>query len=116
MLLYVLKRVGLALVTLVLLSLVIFFAAQVLPGNPGRAILGPFASQHSVGILDHELGVDRPVIVQYWSWVSGIVQGRFGTSYQYQAPDSLRSGSKHWLLRMPCSSGQTPVMSVVWLG
>ena len=42
---YVLKRLGLALLTLVLLSLIIFFAGSVLPGNPGRAILGPFASQ-----------------------------------------------------------------------
>jgi len=88
MLLYVVKRVGLALVTLVLLSLIIFFAAQVLPGDPGRAILGPFASQHSVDILDHKLGVDRPVVVQYWSWITGIVRGRLGTSYQYQAPVS----------------------------
>ncbi len=76
MLLYVVKRVGLALVTLVLLSLIIFFAAQVLPGDPGRAILGPFASQHSVDILDHRLGVDRPVVVQYWSWITGIVRGQ----------------------------------------
>jgi peptide/nickel transport system permease protein len=88
LLLYVVKRVALALVTLVLLSLIVFFAAQVLPGNPGRAILGPFASQHSVDILDHRLGVDRPVVAQYWSWVSGIAQGRLGTSYQYQAPVS----------------------------
>jgi peptide/nickel transport system permease protein len=41
---YLLKRVGLALLTLVLLSLLIFFAGQVLPGDPGRAVLGPFAA------------------------------------------------------------------------
>jgi len=88
MLLYVLKRLGLALVTLVLLSLIIFFAGQVLPGNAGRAILGPFASQQAVVALDHKLGVDRSLIAQYWSWVSGIVQGKLGTSYQFQAPVS----------------------------
>jgi peptide/nickel transport system permease protein len=86
--LYVLKRVGLALVTLVLLSLIIFFAGQVLPGNAGRAILGPFASQQAVAALDHKLGVDRPLVTQYWSWASGIVRGRLGTSYQFQAPVS----------------------------
>jgi peptide/nickel transport system permease protein len=87
-LLYVLKRVGLALVTLVLLSLIIFFAGQVLPGNAGRAILGPFASQHAVEVLDHKLGVDRPLVTQYWSWASGILHGNLGTSYQQQAPVS----------------------------
>ena len=88
MLQYVLKRVGLALLTLVLLSLIIFFAGQVLPGNAGRAILGPFASQQAVAALDHRLGVDRPLVFQYWSWVSGIVRGNLGTSYQFQAPVS----------------------------
>jgi len=87
-LLYVLKRIGLALVTLVLLSIIIFFAGQVLPGNAGRAILGPFASQQAVAALDHKLGVDRSLIAQYWSWISGIVQGKLGTSYQFQAPVS----------------------------
>ena len=88
LLLYVLKRVGLALLTLVLLSLIIFFAGQVLPGNAGRAILGPFASQTAVNVLDHKLGVDRSLVIQYWSWVSGIVRGNLGTSYQFQAPVS----------------------------
>ncbi len=88
MALYILKRIGLALITLVLLSLIIFFAGQVLPGNAGRAILGPFASQQAVIALDHKLGVDRPLIVQYWSWATGILHGNLGQSYQQQAPVS----------------------------
>jgi peptide/nickel transport system permease protein len=85
---YVLKRLGLALLTLVLLSLIIFFAGSVLPGNPGRAILGPFASQHAVNALNQTLGVNRPLIAQYWSWVTGILHGNLGTSYQYRLPVS----------------------------
>ena len=85
---YVLKRLGLALLTLVLLSLIIFFAGSVLPGNPGRAILGPFASQHAVEALNQTLGVNRPLIAQYWSWVTGILHGDLGTSYQYRLPVS----------------------------
>jgi peptide/nickel transport system permease protein len=85
---YVLKRLGLALLTLVLLSLIIFFAGSVLPGNPGRAILGPFASPQAVQVLNHQLGVDRPLITQYWSWVTGIVHGDLGTSSQFRAPVS----------------------------
>jgi peptide/nickel transport system permease protein len=88
MALYLLKRLGLALLTLVLLSLIIFFATQVLPGNPGRAILGPFASESAVNALNHTLGVDRPLLSQYWSWVSGVVHGDMGTSYQFRLPVS----------------------------
>jgi peptide/nickel transport system permease protein len=85
---YVLKRLGLALLTLVLLSLIIFFAGSVLPGNPGRAILGPFASQHAVEALNQSLGVNRPLIAQYWSWITGILHGDLGTSYQFHLPVS----------------------------
>jgi peptide/nickel transport system permease protein len=58
----------------------------VLPGDPGRAILGPFASPVAVANLDHQLGVDRPLLTQYWSWISGAVHGNLGVSYQYRTP------------------------------
>ena len=80
------KRLGLAILTLVLLSLIIFFAAQVLPGDPGRAVLGPFASESAVKVHDAKLGLNRPFFVQYWSWVSNFVRGNLGTSYQFQLP------------------------------
>ena len=85
---YLLTRLGLAVLTLALLSMIIFFAGQVLPGDPGRAILGPFASQHAVSALDRSLGVNRPLVTQYWSWVSGAIHGDMGMSYQYRAPVS----------------------------
>jgi peptide/nickel transport system permease protein len=86
MTMYLVRRLGLALITLFLLSLIVFFAGQVLPGDPARAILGPLASPSAVAALDHQLGVDRPLVVQYWSWISGLVHGDFGESYQYRAP------------------------------
>ena len=85
---YLLKRLGLALLTLVLLSLIIFIAGSVVPGNPGRAILGPFASQHAVEALNRTLGTDRPLISQYWTWATGILHGDLGTSGQFRAPVS----------------------------
>jgi peptide/nickel transport system permease protein len=78
--------VGLALITLWLLSLIVFFAGQVLPGDPGRAILGNLATPGAVAILDHQLGVDRPLLVQYWSWVTGLLHGNLGLSYQFRSP------------------------------
>lgn len=85
MLRFILKRVALALVTLWILSMIVFLAAQVLPGDPGRSILGPLAAPSAVHVLDHQLGVDQPVLTQYWTWISHFVQGHPGHSYQYQS-------------------------------
>ncbi len=74
------KRVALGLITLVLLSLLVFFGSQVLPGDVGRRVLGPFATPAAVASLNHQLGTDRPVTTQYWDWVSGFVHGDLGTS------------------------------------
>src|SRR3982074_3180446 len=82
---FILKRLGLALITLWILSVIVFFAGQVLPGDPGRSILGPLAAKSAVTALDHQLGVDKPVLTQYWTWISHFVQGNPGTSNQYQS-------------------------------
>ncbi len=81
MLTFILKRLGLALITLWLLSVIVFLLGQILPGDPGRAILGPLAQQSAVTTLDHQLGVDKSVLSQYWSWITHFP----GTSYNYQA-------------------------------
>src|ERR1700759_3510378 len=83
---FILKRIGLALITLWILSLIVFFASQVLPGDPARAILGPLAAPQAVAALDHQLGLDKSVWSQYWTWITNFVQGHPGNSYQYQAP------------------------------
>ena len=62
---YLARRLGLAVITLWILSIIIFLAGQVLPGDPGRAILGPFASPVAVANLDHQLGVDRPLLAPH---------------------------------------------------
>jgi peptide/nickel transport system permease protein len=86
MIAFLLKRLGLSLVTLWLLSVMAFLGAQVLPGNIGRAMLGPFADQRAVDELNHEMGTDRPVLVQYADWVSHFVVGDMGQSYAYRTP------------------------------
>jgi peptide/nickel transport system permease protein len=70
--------------TLFLLSLIIFFAGQVAPGDPGRAVLGPFAANSAVQSLDHTLGADRPLLTRYLSWLGGLLHGNFGTSSSYR--------------------------------
>ncbi len=57
-----------------------------LPGNVGRAMLGPFADQKAVDVLNHEMGTDRPLLIQYGDWISGFVTGDLGLSYAYRSP------------------------------
>lgn len=85
MLLFLLRRLGLMVLTLWIVSLIVFFAGQVLPGDPGRAILGNLASVQSVQILDHQLGVDRPLLVRYFTWIGGLLHGNMGTSYEFRS-------------------------------
>lgn len=82
------KRAGLAIVTLLLVSVILFAVAQVLPGDVGRAILGPYATEQQVQALDHQLGVDRPLYERYWHWFSGFVRGDWGNSYLLNRPVS----------------------------
>jgi peptide/nickel transport system permease protein len=89
---YILKRIGLALITLVLLSVIVFAISTVLPGNVGRAVLGPFAAQESVDALNEQLGTNRSVIVQYKDWASGLLHGDLGTSLTKQVPASVLLG------------------------
>jgi len=65
---------------------IIFVAAQLLPGDVGRAILGPFAAQQAVDDLNQELGTDRSVFVQYGDWIGGVLQGDLGDSYAFRRP------------------------------
>jgi len=80
------RRLPLALITLVVLSLIVFFGGQLLPGDVGRAVLGPLADARSVAAFDHQIGVDRPLLVQYWDWISHFVVGDMGMSYTFRAP------------------------------
>jgi peptide/nickel transport system permease protein len=112
---YFLKRFGLALITLVLVSLAVFGVAEVLPGDVGRTILGPYASNEQVERLNHELGNDRPLLVRYGEWIGGFVTGDWGESQLLNTPvrplvserlkNSLILGGFALLLIVPLSIG-----------
>jgi peptide/nickel transport system permease protein len=82
---FIVRRLGLMLLTLWLLSLIVFFAGQVLPGDPGRAILGPLAAPAAVQALDTQLGVNAPLVSRYFSWLGGLLHGDMGISYSYRS-------------------------------
>ncbi len=107
------RRIALAIVTLFLLSILVFVASQLLPGNIGRNVLGPFASEADVARLNHQLGVDQPIYVQYIQWIGRLLHGNLGNSLQYKVPviellgpsliNSLKLAGVAFLLVVPLS-------------
>lgn len=85
---FVVRRLLLGLLVLWLVSIVVFAATQALPGDPARAILGRTATPASLAALREQLGLDRPVLEQYWEWILGLLQGDLGTSLAAQRPVS----------------------------
>jgi peptide/nickel transport system permease protein len=83
---FIVRRVALALVTLVLISILIFAGTQLLPGDVARRVLGPFATQAAVEALNARLGTDRPILVQYWDWITSAVTGDLGFSISFSRP------------------------------
>jgi peptide/nickel transport system permease protein len=83
---FIVRRLAFGLVTLWLLSVVAFVGAQVLPGSPARAMLGPYASPDVVDALNEQLGYNRPILVRYVDWLVSSLQGDFGQSHIYQRP------------------------------
>jgi peptide/nickel transport system permease protein len=80
------RRLLLMVPTLILVSILIFALAEVLPGDVGRSILGPYATDQQVKILNHELGADRPLYERYASWAGGFVTGDWGESPVSKVP------------------------------
>jgi len=74
------KRLGLGLITLLVISILIFFAVELLPGTVAEAVLGQGATPESVAALETKMGLDRSAPTRYLGWLAGAVQGDFGIS------------------------------------
>jgi peptide/nickel transport system permease protein len=77
----VVQRLGLSLITLFVVSIIIFSAVEMLPGDFAKAILGQAATPETVAAFQKEIGLDRPPVERYVSWVGNAVQGDFGNSF-----------------------------------
>ena len=86
MALYLTRRLGFILLTMLLASIVIFVATQLLPGDVAHVILGQFATPQAVANLRHQLGLDQPVYVQYGLWLMKFVTGDWGNSITSEQP------------------------------
>jgi peptide/nickel transport system permease protein len=82
---YIIRRVGYCLLSLFLLSVTIFFFVRV-TGDPATLLVEPGASEADIAAIHHQFGLDRPLVVQYWLFMSSLLQGDFGKSFYYQTP------------------------------
>lgn len=78
---YIFKRLGYVLITLFILSIFVFTLIHITPGDPARIILGQDATEQEVEALTDQLGLNKPLLQQYFSWVGKVVQGDLGASY-----------------------------------
>ncbi|HTI22354.1 MAG TPA: ABC transporter permease [Kutzneria sp.] len=87
---FLLRRCSQAVVVLLLVSVIVFGLLHLLPGGPARAILGTHATPSNIAAFNKQNGLDSPVPVQYWHWLTGVLSGNLGFSYvQNQSVASL---------------------------
>jgi len=85
---YTVRRLALMLVTLVGISIVIFFLLRIVPGNIVDILFDAagFVDPADKANLERQLGIDQPLVVQYWQWISGLLHGDLGYSYVSEKP------------------------------
>jgi peptide/nickel transport system permease protein len=86
MLRFLLNRLGTMIVTMLVISMLVFFIAEVVPIDPARNALGRFATQEKVDELREQMGLNRPVIVRYITWITNVLHGDFGESIHFRRP------------------------------
>lgn len=86
MIAFFVKRLALMLLTMVVVSLIVFALFQLTPGSAASNMLGPFATDLQVEMKIKELGLDRPFPVRYLEWIGNALQGDFGFSTKYRKP------------------------------
>jgi ABC-type dipeptide/oligopeptide/nickel transport system permease component len=86
MLRYLVRRLLLTIPVLIGVATLVFALIHLVPGDPAQAMLGEGASQEEVEALRHSLGLDRPLFVQYRSFMTGVLRGDLGSSFRYGTP------------------------------
>ncbi|KAF6635057.1 MULTISPECIES: ABC transporter permease [Pantoea] len=86
MLFLIARRIGAGILTLLIVSAVVFFITSLLPGDAAQMILGQNATPETVAALRQQLGLDQPLLMRYFHWLTGMVQGDFGTSFASHLP------------------------------
>ena len=88
MLIFLSKKMIWAAATLLVASVLVFFALEIVPGDPAQVMLGINATDEAIVALRESLGLNKPAPERYLSWVAGMLTGDFGKSYTYSVPVS----------------------------
>lgn len=94
---YAIKRIGLFIPTVLLVTVIVFVVMRLIPGDPALAILSADDAAYTEQELHElrvQLGTDRPIVVQYFEWMSGLLRGDFGTSFWWNGPVMDRLGER----------------------
>src|SRR5512135_3550334 len=87
---YIIRRLIMLVIVLLIVSILVFLAMRLLPGDPIRMLVTQSESQEfteeQIAKLKHEFGLDRPMVVQYFSWLGGVFHGDLGNSILHRAP------------------------------
>ncbi|EEF6120813.1 glutathione ABC transporter permease GsiC [Salmonella enterica subsp. enterica serovar Kentucky] len=94
MLNYVLKRLLGLIPTLLIVAVLVFLFVHLLPGDPARLIAGPEADSQVIALVRQQLGLDQPLHVQFWHYITHVLQGDFGTSMVSRRPVSEEIASR----------------------
>jgi peptide/nickel transport system permease protein len=86
MLRFILSRIGMAVPTVFLVAVVVFFLIRLVPSDPAALLLGDMASPESVAALRSDLGLDKNILTQFAIWLTSVLQGDFGTSITTKEP------------------------------
>ena len=97
----ILQRLGLGVLTLFLVSIIIFSSIALLPGDFGEQVLGQTALPETVEAFRRELGLDKPAWVRYLDWVGAVLQGDLGNSFSGRASSGVDSSRPVWELIAP---------------
>lgn len=90
----ILQRLAIGFLTLFVISVLVFFAVSLLPGDIAQQILGQSATPETVAAFRRELGLDQPLILRYLDWISDILRGDFGRSLANDRPVSDLLGAR----------------------
>jgi peptide/nickel transport system permease protein len=103
MILYILKRIGFMVPTLILISALVFLIIELPPGDYFESYVaelkaqGEGVSEEQIEALRKEYGFDKPLLIRYFYWVAGMLVGDFGYSFEYQLPVADVIGDRLWL-------------------
>lgn len=91
------RQVASLLVTLLVVSLLIFTVMDLLPGDPAAIMLGTSATPETLAALRTQMGLDQPLPVRYLAWLAGVFQGDLGQSYTYGVPVAGLMAERLWV-------------------